>query len=105
VKVFISYSRHDEAASRSLVGRPSARWMQVWLDEKLGGGEDVNQLRKQRAHGAAHACALTGDAAENGIGLRHVKGQATTVLIRRIPVRSTDRTLAQPDRSARIDGC
>ena len=38
MKVFISYSRHDEGAVRSLVGDLQRAPVQVWLDEELGGG-------------------------------------------------------------------
>jgi hypothetical protein len=39
MKVFISYSRHDEGAVRALVGDLQRARVQVWLDEDLGGGE------------------------------------------------------------------
>ena len=39
MKVFISYSRHDERAVTSLVGDLQRARVEVWLDEQLGGGE------------------------------------------------------------------
>lgn len=39
MKVFISYSRHDEAAVRALAGDLERARVQVWLDEDLGGGD------------------------------------------------------------------
>ena len=39
MKVFVSYSRDDEAAVRSLVVDLQRAQVQVWLDEDLGGGE------------------------------------------------------------------
>lgn len=39
MKVFISYSRHDEPAVNSLVGDLQRAHVQVWLDEQLGGGD------------------------------------------------------------------
>ena len=38
MKVFVSYSRDDEGAVRSLVGDLQRAPVQVWLDEELGGG-------------------------------------------------------------------
>lgn len=42
---------------------------------------------------------------QHGVRQRHIVGSNEIVLIRRIPVRSADRTLAQPDRSARNEAC
>ena len=39
MKVFISYSRHDEGAVKSMVGDLQRARVQVWLDEDLGGGD------------------------------------------------------------------
>jgi class 3 adenylate cyclase len=39
MKVFISYSRADEVAVRSMVGDLQRARVQVWLDDKLGGGD------------------------------------------------------------------
>jgi hypothetical protein len=39
VSVFVSYSRADEPAVRSLVGDLQQAGVKVWLDEELGGGE------------------------------------------------------------------
>lgn len=39
MRVFISYSRHDEGAVRSMVGDLQRAQVQVWLDEDLGGGD------------------------------------------------------------------
>lgn len=39
MKVFISYSRHDERAVTALVGDLQRARVEVWLDEQLGGGE------------------------------------------------------------------
>ena len=39
MKVFVSYSRHDEAAVRSLVDDLERARVQVWIDEELGGGD------------------------------------------------------------------
>ena len=39
MKVFISYSRHDDAAVRSMVSDLQRARVQVWLDEDLGGGD------------------------------------------------------------------
>jgi class 3 adenylate cyclase len=39
MKVFISYSRQDEAAVRSMVSNLQQAHVQVWLDENLGGGD------------------------------------------------------------------
>jgi TIR domain len=39
MKVFISYSRLDEAAVRSMVGDLLRARVRVWLDEELGGGD------------------------------------------------------------------
>jgi serine/threonine kinase PknH len=50
MKVFISYSRHDDGAVRSMVGDLQRAGVQVWLDEDLGGGdawwtEILNEIR------------------------------------------------------------
>ena len=39
MKVFISYSRHDAGAVRSMVSDLQRARVQVWLDEELGGGD------------------------------------------------------------------
>ncbi len=39
MKVFISYSSHDDAAVRSLAEDLAAAHQQVWLDQELGGGD------------------------------------------------------------------
>ena len=39
MKVFISYSRHDAGAVRSMVSDLQRARVQVWLDEQLGGGD------------------------------------------------------------------
>ena len=39
MKVFISYSRHDESAVRSIVSDLRRAQLNVWLDEDLGGGD------------------------------------------------------------------
>jgi serine/threonine kinase PknH len=39
MKVFVSYSRRDDAPVRSLVADLQRARQQVWLDEDLGGGE------------------------------------------------------------------
>ena len=39
MKVFISYSRHDEGAVRSMVSELQRARVQVWLDDELGGGD------------------------------------------------------------------
>jgi class 3 adenylate cyclase len=39
MKVFISYSRHDAAAVRSMVSDLQGARVQVWLDEEVGGGD------------------------------------------------------------------
>ena len=51
MKVFISYSRDDEGAVRSLVGDLQRAPVQVWLDEELGGGDAwwtaiLNEIRE-----------------------------------------------------------
>jgi len=52
MKVFISYSRHDDAAVRSLAEDLGQRArVQVWLDEQLGGGDAwwtaiLNEIRE-----------------------------------------------------------
>ncbi len=38
MKVFISYSRDDEAAVRSLVDDLKSGHVDIWLDEELRGG-------------------------------------------------------------------
>lgn len=50
MKVFISYSRRDEAAVRSMVAGLHGGRVQVWMDEDLGGGdawwtEILNEIR------------------------------------------------------------
>ncbi len=39
MKVFISYSRHDEGAVRSMVSDLHRARVEVWLDDNLGGGD------------------------------------------------------------------
>ena len=51
MKVFISYSRADDAAVRSMASDLQRARLQVWLDEDLGGGdawwsEILGQIRR-----------------------------------------------------------